>query len=223
MTWMRQPSWQGITLFSVRMEFWRSTTIPAIFRLRFVVLVRLAQSSFWNNRLDKSCRVCTAIVRKCFPFFLGVILGAGCACGREACGNRGPLKSHGKLLSDVECESCYSFHSTLKALCHGSHLELVPLYRRLEFAYLKISLLWPGSTTSTLRTALLRAHAASLASAAKSCNRTFNSFHAPCASISSYVSRTKAINSTSFKTLGSTPALSSITVLLYTTCPTGNS
>jgi hypothetical protein len=144
MTWMRQPSWQGITLFSVRMEFWRSTTIPAIFRLRFVVLVRLAQSSFWNNRLDKSCRVCTAIVRKCFPFFLGVILGAGCACGREACGNRGPLKSHGKLLSDVECESCYSFHSTLKALCHGSHLELVPLYRRLEFAYLKISLLWPA-------------------------------------------------------------------------------
>ena len=25
MTWMRQPSWQGIALFSVRMEFWRST------------------------------------------------------------------------------------------------------------------------------------------------------------------------------------------------------
>jgi hypothetical protein len=223
MTWMRQPSWQGITLFSVRMEFWRSTTIPAIFRLRFVVLVRLAQSSFWNNRLDKSCRVCTAIVRKCFPFFLGVILGAGCACGREACGNRGPLKSHGKLLSDVECESCYSFHSTLKALCHGSHLELVPLYRRLEFAYLKISLLWPGSTPSTLRAALLRAHAASLAlPQSRATEHSTHSTrrarlflpmsHAP-----------KAINSTSFKTLGSTPALSSITVLLYTTCPTGNS
>jgi len=26
MTWMRQPSWQGIALFSARMEFWRSTT-----------------------------------------------------------------------------------------------------------------------------------------------------------------------------------------------------
>ena len=25
MTWMRQPSWQGIALFSVHMEFWRST------------------------------------------------------------------------------------------------------------------------------------------------------------------------------------------------------
>jgi hypothetical protein len=25
MTWMRQPSWQGIALFLVRMEFWRST------------------------------------------------------------------------------------------------------------------------------------------------------------------------------------------------------
>ncbi len=25
LTWMRQPSWQGIALFSVRMEFWRST------------------------------------------------------------------------------------------------------------------------------------------------------------------------------------------------------
>src|SRR6266705_2174022 len=25
MTWMRQPSWQGIALFSVRIEFWRST------------------------------------------------------------------------------------------------------------------------------------------------------------------------------------------------------
>src|SRR6266849_11085500 len=25
MTWMRQPSRQGIALFSVRMEFWRST------------------------------------------------------------------------------------------------------------------------------------------------------------------------------------------------------
>ena len=37
------------------------------------------------------------------------------------------------------------------------------VYRRLEFAYLKISLLWPGSTPSTLRAALLRAHAASLA------------------------------------------------------------
>jgi hypothetical protein len=25
MTWMRQPSWQGIAPFSLRMEFWRST------------------------------------------------------------------------------------------------------------------------------------------------------------------------------------------------------
>jgi hypothetical protein len=28
MTWMRQPSRQGIALFSVRKEFWRSTTQP---------------------------------------------------------------------------------------------------------------------------------------------------------------------------------------------------
>jgi hypothetical protein len=30
MTWMRQPSWQGIALFSVRMEFWRSTQLTAL-------------------------------------------------------------------------------------------------------------------------------------------------------------------------------------------------
>src|SRR5437016_2708620 len=31
-TWMRQPSRQGIALFSVRMEFWRSTAIVAATR-----------------------------------------------------------------------------------------------------------------------------------------------------------------------------------------------
>src|SRR6266404_1832943 len=30
-TWMRQPSRQGIALFSVRMEFWRSTTAVTVF------------------------------------------------------------------------------------------------------------------------------------------------------------------------------------------------
>ena len=30
MTWMRQPSWQGIALFSVRMEFWRSTRTDSL-------------------------------------------------------------------------------------------------------------------------------------------------------------------------------------------------
>jgi hypothetical protein len=29
MTWMRQPLWQGIALFSVRMELWRSTRVLA--------------------------------------------------------------------------------------------------------------------------------------------------------------------------------------------------
>ena len=100
-------------------------TIPATFRLRFVVLVRLAKSSFWTNRLYKPCRVWTAIVRKCFPFSsrLSLVLDA-LADGKPA-GTEDLLSLIGVLLPDVECESCCSCHS-LKGLYHRSDLELVP-------------------------------------------------------------------------------------------------
>ena len=49
MTWMRQPSWQGITLFSVRMEFWRST---GVFEMPFVPIAWTVCNS--SNYLSKS-------------------------------------------------------------------------------------------------------------------------------------------------------------------------
>ena len=41
MTWMRQPSWQGIALFSVRKEFWRSTGLAGgVFALQMAACNR---------------------------------------------------------------------------------------------------------------------------------------------------------------------------------------
>jgi hypothetical protein len=56
MTWMRQPSWQGIALFSVRMEFWRSTASAgagACPRLGSEATIRCACSA---RRADPLCR-----------------------------------------------------------------------------------------------------------------------------------------------------------------------
>jgi hypothetical protein len=39
MTWMRQPLWQGIALFSVRMEFWRSTAPKTVLSIESPVAV----------------------------------------------------------------------------------------------------------------------------------------------------------------------------------------
>jgi hypothetical protein len=121
-------------------------TIPATFRLRFVVLVRLAKSSFRTNRLYKPCRVWTAIVRKCFPFSsrLSWVLDA-LADGKPA-GNRGPLKSHRKAPPRYGMRVVLFCYSTLNGRYHGSHpehLELVPCIGVLS-SYLKIPLLWPA-------------------------------------------------------------------------------
>ena len=106
------------------------------FRLRFVVLVRFAKSSLWTNRLYKSCRVCTAIVRNFFPFSSDLSLALDALADGEPAGTEDLLSLIGKLLPDVECEAYCSCHSTLKGLYHGSHLEhleLVPCIGVLSF------------------------------------------------------------------------------------------
>ena len=55
MTWMRQPSRQGIALFSVRMEFWRTRALyNSPFSTRWFVLTFGTDSSLvvapgWDN------------------------------------------------------------------------------------------------------------------------------------------------------------------------------
>jgi hypothetical protein len=84
-------------------------TIPAIFRLRFMVPLMLAESSLCTNRLYKSCRLPAAVMRKLFPFpswssFAPAALTDGTSGGTEEIF----LNFIGVLLPDAEFELAFS-------------------------------------------------------------------------------------------------------------------